>query len=73
MIHAKRETTRLQNNLLIMILNALMIFNLFLNGVKAPGTCDGFPCCNNPVNNPVYDTKGKAYGYENEQSCVILN
>jgi hypothetical protein len=57
--------------LFIMIPSALMILSMLLTGVKSPGNCSGFPCCTKPVNNPEYDPKGKAYGYENGQSCVF--
>lgn len=61
-----------KNNLLIMFKNAFMICLLFICNIKAPGICSGFPCCSKPVSNPDFDPKGKAYGFENGESCVIL-
>ena len=45
---------------------------LFMS-VTAPGNCRGFPCCTKSVNNPSYDPKGTAYGFENGESCVSID
>jgi hypothetical protein len=40
--------------------------------VAGGGPCSGFACCKTKVENPAYDRYGKAYGFENGQSCVLL-
>ncbi len=54
----------------MMIAKILLGIGCLVLLVSGGGPCSGFACCKAKVENPSYDRYGKAYGFENGQSCV---